>query len=158
MKSKFKNSIAALFLSILSLNSYSQTAIPKGKTQLIEFTNATAKCTVPVGKTWIIYSIFSDYVVDGTITVNEYSKKNELTGQADVRIFLKDFNGSVKTNYIKNIYGTQLYRSTNASTVISYPVIFPEKTEFSLIILKGELGELELHNGSAYISFIEIYN
>ena len=74
MKSKFKNSIAALFLSILSLNSYSQTAIPKGKTQLIEFANATAKFTVPEGKTWIIYSIFSDYVVDGTITVAEFNR------------------------------------------------------------------------------------
>jgi hypothetical protein len=158
MKSKFKNSIPALFLSVLSLYSYSQAAIPKGKTQLIEFTNATAKFTVPEGKTWIIYSIFSDFVVGGAIKVNEYSKKNELIGGADVRIFLKDLNGSEKTNYIKNIYGTQLYRSTNTSAGISYPVIFPEKTAFSLIVLKGDLGDLELQNGSAYISFIEIDN
>jgi len=150
--------IVTLFLSVCSLSGNAQTTIPKGKAQLIEFTNATAKFTVPDGKTWIIYSIFSEYVVDGVVKIDEYSKKNTYSGAIDIRIFLKDLNGVEKTNYVKNIYGTQLYRSTNASTVIPYPIIFPEKTTFNLIILKGDLGNLQLFGGAAYISLIEVDN
>lgn len=148
MKSKLTIFIATLFLCVWTSSVTAQTTIPKGKAQLIEFTNETAKFTVPEGKTWIIYSIFSEYVVD----IDEYS--NSL----DIRIFLKDLNGIEKTNYVKNIYGTQLYRSTNVSTVIPYPIIFPEKTSFNLIILKGDLGKLQLYGGKAYISLVETDN
>lgn len=158
MKSKLTIFLATLFLSVLTLSGNAQTTMPKGKAQLIEFTNATAKFTVPEGKTWIIYSIFSEYVVDGVVKIDEYSKKNTYSGSLDIRIFLKDLNGIEKTNYVKNIYGTQLYRSTNASTVIPYPIIFPEKTTFNLIILKGDLGNLQLYGGAAYISLIEVDN
>ena len=41
---------------------------------------------------------------------------------------------------------------------ISFPIIFPEKTTFSLVIVKGDLGNLQLHNNSSYISFIEVDN
>ena len=98
------------------------------------------------------------YIVDGVIKFNDYEKKNLLDNSLDVRIFVKDLNGLEKTNYLNNTYGTQLYRSTNASTVIPYPIVFPEKTKFSLVILKGDIGSLQLHNGKAYISFIEIDN
>jgi hypothetical protein len=156
--SKWNNVIAALFLSLCALNVTAQTTVPKGKAQLIEFTNATAKFTVPEGKTWIIYSIFSDYVTGGQVKLNDYTKKNELEEEDDIRIFIKDLNGVPKTDYLKNIYGTQLYRSTNASTVIPYPIIFPEKTTVTLIVLKGNLGSLKEYDGKAYISLIEIDN
>jgi hypothetical protein len=156
--SKWNNVIVALFLSLCSLSVTAQTAVPKGKAQLIEFTNATAKFTVPEGKTWMIYSIFSDYVTGGQVKLNDYTKKNELVEEDDIRIFIKDLNGVQKTDYLKNIYGTQLYRSSNASTVIPYPIIFPEKTTMTLIVLKGDLGSLKEYDGKAYISLIEIDN
>ncbi|ELY1979087.1 hypothetical protein SL055_001291 [Flavobacterium psychrophilum] len=155
MKSKL------LFLSLTFLfifNSNAQTSIPNGKTKLIEFTNETASFIIPEGKSWIIYNIFSDYLADGEVKYNDYQKKNLLENSLDVRVFIKELNGIEKTNYSKNIYGTQLYRSTNASTVIPYPIVFPEKTLFSLVILKGDLGSLQLHNGKGYISLIEVDN
>ncbi len=147
-----------LFLSIYSFSGNAQTTIPKGKVQLIEFTNANAKFTVPEGKTWVIYSIFGDYVTGGKVEYSDFNKRNQLRGADDIRIFLKDLNGVQKTDYVNNLYGTQLYRSTDAATVIPYPIIFPEKTKFNLIILKGDLGGLQLHTGSAYISLIEVDN
>jgi hypothetical protein len=147
-----------LFLCVFSLSSIAQTTTPNGKAQLIEFNNTTANFSVPDGKTWVIYNIFSDYTVDGVMKYNEYDKKNRYEGGLDIRIFLKDLNGVEKTNYVKNFFGTQLYRSTNASTVIPYPIIFPEKTTFNLIVLKGELGILQLHGGTGYISLIEVDN
>ena len=158
MKSKLTIFLAALFLSVCTLSGNAQTSLPKGKAQLIEFTNATAQFTVPEGKSWFIYSVFSEYVVDGVVKFNEYTKTNEYANSLDIRIFIKDMNGTEKTNYIKNIYGTQLYRSTDASTVIPYPIIFPEKTTFNLIILKGDLGSLKLYGGKAYISLLEVDN
>ena len=158
MKLKLKLLIVTLFLSTLTSSVNAQSNVPKGKVQLIEFTNETAKFTVPEGKTWFIYSVFSEYVVDGVVKFDEYSKKNSYDNSLDIRIFLKDLNGIEKTNYIKNIYGTQLYRSTNASTVIPYPIIFPEKTTFNLIIHKGDLGSLQLYGGKAYISLVETDN
>ena len=150
--------IVTLFLSVCSLSGNAQTTIPKGKAQLIEFTNETAKFTVPEGKTWIIYSIFSEYGVDGVVKIDEHSKNNTYYTGLDIRIFLKDLNGIEKTNYVKNIYGTQLYHSRNASTVIPYPIIFPEKTSFNLMILKGDLGNIQLYGGKAYISLVETDN
>jgi hypothetical protein len=157
MKLKITVFIITLFLSVCSLSSIAQTAIPKGKVQLIEFNNATSKFTVPDGKTWIIYNIFSEYAVDGVVKISEHTNEKYFD-YLDVRIFLKELNGVEKTNYIKNIYGTQLYRSTDAATVIPYPIIFPEKTTFNLIILKGDLGFLQLHGGAAYISLVETDN
>jgi len=49
-----------LFLTTWTLTINAQTTIPKGKAKLIEFTNATAKFTVPEGKTWYIKNTFSD--------------------------------------------------------------------------------------------------
>ena len=158
MKSKLTIFVVTLFLSVCSLSGNAQATIPKGKAQLIEFTNETAKFTIPEGKTWYVYSIFSDYVVGGTVKYNEYAKEDRLEESKDVRIFLKDLNGIEKTNYIKNIYATQLFRSSDASTVIPYPIVFPEKTTFNLIILKGNLGSLQLYGGNAYISLVETDN
>ena len=156
MKLKLKLLIVTLFLSTLTSSVNAQSNVPKGKVQLIEFTNETAKFTVPEGKTWFIYSVFSEYVVDGVVKFDEYSKKNSYDNSLDIRIFLKDLNGIEKTNYIKNIYATQLFHCEGAG--IPYPIVFPEKTTFNLIILKGNLGFLQLYGGAAYISLIEVDN
>ena len=139
---------AAIFCVGISVNA--QALFPKGEAQLIEFTNTSAKFEVPKGKTWIIYSMFSDHTVDWL----------------DVRIFLKDLNGVEKTNYAKNIFGPQFYWSAASSAVatftatpsVPYPIVFPENTSFSLIILKGQFGKIQPHNGKGYISLIEIDN
>jgi|TARA_B110000305_G_C19071973_1_gene462084 hypothetical protein len=146
-----KKILLILFLCVWSFPIKAQTAVPKGKAQLIEFTNATAKFTVPEGKTWIIYSIFSDYITGGTVDNRGY-----LIDSEDVRIFIKKLNGVQKTNFVRNIYGPQLYRTGGAE--ISYPIVFPEKTTFDLITLKGSAGSLKKYSGKSYLSLVESDN
>jgi len=126
--------------------------------KLIAFDNGNASFTVPEGKRWEIVNVFSDYVVGGVVEYDEYLKKNELNNTSSIRIFIKDLNGVEKTNLVKHIYGTQLYRSSGGLSGFSYPIIFPEKTTFNLIVVKGDLGNLEMFDGEAYISLIEVDN
>ena len=158
MKSKLTMLLFTLFISVWSLTGSAQAALPNGKAQLIEFTNATANFTVPEGKTWYIYSIFSDYLTGGTIQYNEHTNEKELDGASEIRIFLKDLNGKEKTIFTKNIYGPQLFRSSDATTVIPYPFILPEKTTFNLLILKGDLGSPQMYGGVGYLNIIETDN
>jgi hypothetical protein len=157
MKTKMLFFIITHFF-VFSLDLSAQSTIPKGKAQLIEFTNANAKFTVPEGKTWVLYNVFSDYVVDGVMKTDDYTKKIVFSDDKPVRIFLKELNGVEKTNYLMNVYGTQFYHSNTFSTGISYPLLFPEKTSFGLILLKGSTGYLQLYNGAGYISLIEVDN
>ena len=143
---------------ILSFEGFSQSNIPKGKVQLIEFTNLNSSFTVPEGKYWMIYSIFSDLCTEGNIKYNEYSKTNMLENDKPIRIFLKEMNGVEKTNYSKNIYGPQFYQSFTTNSMITYPVLLPEKTTFKLSILKGGPGNFVEYSGKAYISLIEVDN
>ena len=158
MKIKMLGFIAAFFLNFFSISVSAQTTIPTGKARLIEFTNDNAQFSVPDGKAWIIYSVFSYYLVDGVMKYDEYFKEDRLKDELEVRVFLKDLNGVEKTNLIKNVYGLQLYRSVTELTGISYPIIFTEKTTFNLILIKGELSKKKLYNGAGYISLMEIDN
>ena len=72
MKSKFSIFVATLFISVYALSVNAQTTLSKGKAQLIEFTNATAKFTVPVGNTWVVNNVFSYY--DRGIDLKVYIK------------------------------------------------------------------------------------
>jgi hypothetical protein len=146
-----KKILLMLFLCVWSFPINAQTAVPIGKAQLIEFTNATAKFTVPEGKTWIIYSIFSDYITGGKV-----DNRGILIDTEDVRIFIKKLNGVQKTNFVINMYGPQLYRS--GKPVLSYPLVFPEKTTFDLITLKGRIGSLKKYSGKSYLSLVESDN
>ena len=140
----------------LFFGSQAQESMPKGEIMFVEFDNSNATFQVPEGKSWFIYNIYSDYVVGGTVI--QYEGKSLLQDPDDVRIFIKDLDGKMKTDYTKNIYGPQVYRSTNASTVIPFPLNFTDKTSFSLIALNGVLGRLTPHPGSCYISIIEVAN
>jgi hypothetical protein len=104
--------ITMLILSIWQFKSYAQTSAPKGKAQLTEFTNATAKFTVPEGKTWYIYNIFFDTKSDD--------------GKAAL-ITLKSIND---VNFEE---GSYLF-SSNQMFVMRFPLVFPEKTTFELTI------------------------
>jgi hypothetical protein len=139
MKSKMTIFIVTLFLSVCYLSGNAQTSMPKGKAQLIEFTNATAKFTVTAGKTWHINNAFS------------FFGRNPIYW-----IFIKSINGTILTDYSKKVYGPILYHSD-----VLYPntsLVFPENTTFELIILVGERNEQVLCEKKAYINFIETDN
>jgi len=153
MKSKFTAFIATLFLSVCIFSGNAQTTIPKGKAQLIEFTNSTAKFTVPAGKTWVIYNTFSDYCTD---------MKTDADGALvapSIRIFIKSINDVIKTDLTKKIYGTQLYMSRDAGKTIGMPIVLSENTKFELILISGDaFKEFKLYGGSGYLSIIETDN
>ena len=148
MKSKFTLFIVTLFISVSSLSLNAQLAAPKGKAQLIEFTNATAKFTVPDGKTWYIHNTFSDWRIDCTLP-------DGTTGRV-TRVFLKSLNGVVKTDITKNQFGPQLYCSPEIN---SMSLIFSEKTTFELLLLSSNMNQdIKLFSGKGYINIIETDN
>lgn len=132
--------------------------MPAGKAKLLEFTNESGSFTVPEGKAWVIYSVFSDYILDGVIKYDEFRKRNAYENGQEVRIFIKELNGEEKTNLTKHLYGPQLYRSTNNATSLFFPLVFPPNTSFSLILFKGDPGALQLYNKKGYISLMEVDN
>lgn len=153
MKSKMTFFIVTLFLSVCLLSGNAQTTIPKGKAQLIEFTNATANFTVPEGKTWVIYNTFSDYCTD-----MKTDDRGRLTASS-IRIFIKSINDVTKTDLTKKIFGTELYRSRDAGKAIRMPIILPEKTKFELILVSGvTFKDYKLFSGIGFMSIIEIDN
>lgn len=153
---KFK--LLVLFTFLIGCSLKAQITIPNGKAKLLEFNNETSNFMVPDGKSWMVYSVFSDCGVDGISKYDEYRKKNILENFLTIRVFLKTLNGEEKTNSQKNIFSTIFFNSGIGLSTIAYPIVFPSKTNFSFIILKGELGSLQLHNGKGYISLIEIEN
>lgn len=142
-----------LFISGCFFASNAQTTIPKGKAQLIEFTNESAKFTVPEGKTWILYNAFSDYCTE---------MKTDAVGgltSISIHIFIKSINDVTKTDLTKLILGTQLYLSKDATKSIGMPIILPEKTKFELILVSGDaFKEYKLFNGTGFMSIIETTN
>ncbi len=128
MKSKLTNLFATLFLCLWAVCANAQTTTSNGKAQLIEFTNATAKFTVPAGKTWVVNNVFSS----SEIEKYEYNY-----------IILKKINN---TDYGSN--GPVL--SNYERTSFSYPIIFPEKTTFEI--------QIKDLNAKAIIIFTEVDN
>jgi len=141
MKSKLTIFIITLLLSVWSLSVNAQTTVPNGKAQLIEFTNATAKFTVPLGKTWTVHNVFTSYPTDD----NTYS------------IWVKSLNGIILTDISKNILGKLLF-SSNAAANINLPLVLPENTSLELIMIK-KVGETRsLHDKSAFFNYTETEN
>jgi hypothetical protein len=146
MKSKLTIFLATLFLSVFTLSGNAQTSLPKGKAQLIEFTNASAKFTVPAGKTWYLYSILTDFETDIKDDKGDHYVYF-------IRVYIKSLNGEVKTDYKTYKIGPKL-----GSEGTSYPIIFPENTSIELIQLYERESEYEEYSGSAFISVIEVDN
>ena len=117
-----------------------------------QFNNFSASFEVPLGKTWIINQIFSSFASD--IITNE----DGTSSVVPVRIFIKTLNGDIKTDYIGNRFGPQVYQSNNTGATVSYPIVLPESTKFSLVIIKGDPGNCTAYDGSAYMSFFELTN
>jgi predicted nucleotidyltransferase component of viral defense system len=141
MNSKLTIFITALLLSVWSFSVDAQTTVPKGKAQLIEFTNATAKFTVPEGKTWTVHSAFMAYPSDN----NQYS------------IVIKSINGVILTDLSKNIVGKFIFHS-NLLANLNLPLVFPEKTVFELIIIKKEGETRSLYDKNAFLNLTETEN
>jgi len=146
MKSKIFISVLCLAFILTSANTQQKTP------QFIQFNNFTGNFEVPVGKTWVINQIFSSFTSevktnpDGTTTI------------IPVRIFIKALNGDIKTDYAGNRFGPQVFQSNNTSATISYPIVLPEKTVFSLVIVKGDPGNCSAFDGSGYMSLFEVTN
>ena len=153
MKTKFfiLNVISIIF--IFSANS--QTFIPKGKTQLIEFSNTSTKFIVPEGKSWIIYNVFSDYGADP-----KTSKYLPVIATDNIYIFLKNINGIEKNDLSKNQFGTLFFSSKNNNEAIRMPLVLPEKTSFELSLIRLDINDekYKLFDGVGYVSLIEIDN
>jgi hypothetical protein len=155
MKMKKLFLMATMLLTFEALNA--QNTIAKGDAKLLEFKNATAKFIVPEGKTWVIYSAFSDYLTDFKSTENGISVE-------PIHIFIKSMNETVKTDLSKKLFGPSLFTSmelNNTPKLMAFPIILPEKTSFELILVKGfyeqEVGP-KPYLGTGYLSIVEMSN
>ncbi len=148
--------MATMLLTFEALNA--QNAIAKGDAKLLEFKNATAKFIVPEGKTWVIYSAFSDYITDLRYE-NGYPISSE-----PIHIFIKSMNETVKTDLSKKLFGPSLFTSmegNNTPKLMAFPIILPEKTSFELILFKGfyeQEGGPRPYLGTGYLSIVEMSN
>jgi hypothetical protein len=150
MKSSMTILMASLFVSVCSLAAHSQGSLPSGKVKLLEFSNSTASFSVPAGKTWLIYNVFSDYCTKIEV------KKNGDQDASCIRIFIKSLNDVQKTDLVTKKYGTQLYMSGDTEKAIALPLLFPEKTKFELLLIAGDtFKDFKLFDGNGYITVIE---
>jgi hypothetical protein len=144
--------IVALFSISVSTNLKAQTAEPKGKTQLIEFSNSSAKFTVPEGKTWYISNVFSIYKI---------SKEN-----LSFVIYMKSINGTELTNVSEAQLGPKLFDSRDGESgytlppTIKFPLILPQNTVFELVICQSKnlVFKAVLSDRKAYLIYTEIDN
>ncbi len=146
MKSKIVIFIVTLFLSVCSLSVNAQTTIPKGKAQLIEFTNATSKFTVPAGKTWYIINVFTDYKID-----LKYDAAGNKTQGLNLDVFVKSLNRTILTDLANNKLGPIINDKT---------IILPENSEIEFLITSGYWASepLKQCNAKAYLNLIEVDN
>lgn len=136
------------FVGLFILGFFPAILAQSSKTVLLEFTNANAQFTVPAGKSWIINSVFSDYVTDCV-------KNGDYYDCSDIYIFIERLNNVEKTNAANLKYGPLLYR-TNNSFSTHLPIHLPAGTNLELVILKGYTGNMEPYNGSAFVSITEV--
>lgn len=139
MKLKVILFIVSLFLNFCFSYLTAQKEIPKGKAQLVEFSNSNSKFIVPTGKTWYINNTFSFFGRDPVYW-----------------IFIKSINGVILTDYVKKVYGPILYHSDETYPTTS--LVFPENTSFELIILSGERNEQIPSVKNAFLNYIEVDN
>ena len=158
MKSKMTIFVVTLLLSTWSLTGNAQTTIPKGKAQIIEFNNSTAKFTVPAGKTWYIINLFSDCTTNLTYDSEGYLKADE------IRIFIKSINGSIITDIANKKYGPVIYRGPMHERMQPLPIILPENSTIEFLVTSGDWqaknkSAMTINNVlKAYLNIVEIDN
>lgn len=121
-----------------------------GKANIIEFTNTTAKFTVPSGKTWIIQNIFSDEYTNFKIKNN-----NNGLEHCRVLVFIKTINGIIKTDLITEKNSKRLNNNSEF-----HPIYLPENTSIEFIITYDDFmaDKIKIYDGSATLNYIEITN
>lgn len=148
----FKRAFQTLIL-VVALGVFSNSLFSQDKeAKLIQFNNFTANFEVPQGKTWVIHQIFSGFAAEIKTDANGSSQV------IPVRIYIKTLNGDIKTDWQGNRFGPQVYQSNNTAATIAYPIVLPEGTKFSLVLIQGDPGNCSAYNGSGYISFFEVKN
>lgn len=123
-----------------------------GKANIIEFTNTTAKFTVPIGKTWIIQNIFSD--IETKFKVKDNWNNGELN-HCSVYVFIKSINGSIKTDLTSEQYSRKMNNNNDF-----HPICLPENTTIEFLIVYSDSSTKTIKNldGSATLNYIEITN
>ena len=148
MKSKIILLLSFIIFHFSTIKSAAQNF--NGKAYIVEFTNATAKFTVPSGKTWIIQNIFSDGYTNFKI-------KNKYDGEESCRvlIFIKNINGNVKTDFISEKYSKILSSNSDFN-----PIYLPENTTIEFLIAYDDFvtRKPKIYDGSATLNYIEITN
>lgn len=142
-----------LFLSIIIFQlSANKSAAQNfnGKANIVEFTNATGKFTVPSGKTWIIQNIFSDSYTNFKIK-NKYGEDESCR----VLVYIKNINGNVKTDFITEKYSKSINNNSEFN-----PIHLPENTTIEFIIAYNDFvgKKTKIYDSSATINYIEITN
>lgn len=148
MKSKI-----ILFLSIIIFYFSANKSIAQnlnGKANIVEFTNATAKFTVPIGKTWVIQNIFSDESTNFKINNN-----NNGLEHCRVLVFIKTINGVIKTDFITEKNSKRLNNNSDF-----HPIYLPENTSIEFIIAYEDFiaNKIKIYDGIATLNYIEITN
>jgi hypothetical protein len=144
-----------LFLSLIIFHFATNKSIAQnfnGKANIVEFTNASAKFTVPVGKTWIIQNILSD--VETKFKVKDNWNNGELN-HCSVYVFIKSINGIIKTDLISEQYSRKINNNNDF-----HPIYLPENTtiEFLIVYSDGSTKTIKNFDGSATLNYIEITN
>lgn len=147
MVKSLKQSLLFIFI-LSSLATHAQAKIEK----LQQFNNFTASFEVPEGKTWIVNQIFSSFAASIESAADGSNKV------VPIRIFIKTFNGDIKTDWQGNRFGPQVFQSNSTYSSIPFPLSLPEKTKISFVIIQGDPGKCTAFNGSGYISYTEYTN
>ncbi|MBK9191490.1 MAG: hypothetical protein IPM77_08210 [Crocinitomicaceae bacterium] len=148
MKIRFKLFAVLLMAAFLATGFIRQEKAPK----FVQFNNFSASYEVPAGKTWVVNQIFTSFTNE--VKTNADGSSNPVA----IRIFIKTLNGDIKTDFEGNRFGPQVFQSNNTASTISYPIVLPEKTTFSLVMVKGDPGSCTMFDGTGYMSYYEVTN
>lgn len=123
-----------------------------GEAKRITLSNIKSTLTVPAGKYWVINQFIADYITD-----LQKDSLGNMVGK-DVHVFLKSINNTILTDTGKNVYGPQIYSSSQPHHSIHFPIIFTETTTFSILVMKGNYNKLELYDGTVQCTYFEKSN
>lgn len=123
-----------------------------GVAKKIILNNTRATLTVPEGKYWVINQFIADYITD-----LQRDSLGNMTGK-EIHIFLKSINNITLTDPSKNLYGPQVYCSSTPNHTITFPLIFTEKTIFTIALYKGNYNALEPYDGNVVCTYYEKEN
>ena len=111
--------------------------------------NRRSGFVVPDGKNWELNSIIGDQLKEVLLDSNGNVIATE------IHVFIKAMNGEILTDIDKGKFGPKLYSSIQTEHSVNLPIVFSEKTAFSIQVFSGEFGSLELYDGSIFCSLTE---